>query len=287
MKNLRRSIALFLAAIMIMSSFAVMNNTDAQAASVKLNKTSATIYVGGTVKLTLSGSKNTTWKSSNGAVATVNKWGTVTGKKAGKATITATNKKTKKSYKCNITVKATQKFAFTANNLKVSINGYFISYPGKAIYNAAYTLDGKKLTKANSTVAYVAEENRTYVYLKNQLTTGHHTFAITKTGFTTITLKFSYTRLVLNGLFVDDESLMCSDGILYLVLNPAPFATVQSSDIHFYIDGVEVQNAMDVYTSHDQFIIVCFDANALGSGTHSVTVSCTGYANETQTITLP
>lgn len=77
----------------------------AEAAKVKLNKTKATIYAGGSVKLKVSGKiSKAKWTTSNKKVATVNSKGKVTGKKAGKATITV--KVGKKSYQCKVTVKA-------------------------------------------------------------------------------------------------------------------------------------------------------------------------------------
>ena len=81
---------------------------SANAASAKLNKKTATVVSGKTVKLKV---KNTgsavKWSSSNKKVATVKKSGkygaVVTGKKVGNATITA--KVGKKKLKCKITVK--------------------------------------------------------------------------------------------------------------------------------------------------------------------------------------
>lgn len=74
-------------------------------ASIKLNKSSATLYVGSqlTLKATVTGASNkVTWTSSNTKIATV-KNGKVTAKKAGKATIKA--KANGKTAKCTITVK--------------------------------------------------------------------------------------------------------------------------------------------------------------------------------------
>lgn len=82
--------------------------TKAQA-SIKLNKTTATIYMSGTnrtvqLKATVTGaSKKVIWKSSNSAVASVSSTGKVTAKSAGKAVIMATANG--KTAKCTVTVK--------------------------------------------------------------------------------------------------------------------------------------------------------------------------------------
>ena len=79
--------------------------TNVEAASkVKINKTKATVYVGKTTTLKVSGTKKTVkWTTSNKKVANVSSKGKVTAKKAGSATITA--KVSGKSYKCKVTVK--------------------------------------------------------------------------------------------------------------------------------------------------------------------------------------
>ncbi len=78
------------------------SGTDA-GTTVKLNKTSAKLAVGGSVQLKLAGtSGKAAWKSSKASVAAVSSSGKVTGKKAGKATITATCDG--KKYTCTVTV---------------------------------------------------------------------------------------------------------------------------------------------------------------------------------------
>ena len=83
-----------------------INVTTVQA-SVNLNVTEKTIYVGETFKIKIN---NTTekvkWKSSKPKVASVNKTGKVTGKKAGKAKITATIGT--KEHSCIVIVKERQ-----------------------------------------------------------------------------------------------------------------------------------------------------------------------------------
>lgn len=79
--------------------------------SVKLNKTTVTMYTGNslTLKATVSPSdatnKKVTWKSSNSKVAVVNSKGKVTAKKNGTATISAVTADGKKKATCKITVK--------------------------------------------------------------------------------------------------------------------------------------------------------------------------------------
>lgn len=74
------------------------------AANIKINKKSITIQEGDTYKLKIIGTKKKTkWSSNKKKVATVSSKGLVTGKKAGKATITA--KVEKKKFKCLVNVK--------------------------------------------------------------------------------------------------------------------------------------------------------------------------------------
>lgn len=80
------------------------SNCVTAATKVKINKTKASIYVGKTVQLKVTGTKKkVTWKSSNKKIATVTSKGKVKGVKKGTAKITATV--SKKKYVCKVTVK--------------------------------------------------------------------------------------------------------------------------------------------------------------------------------------
>lgn len=86
-----------------------------QAASAKLNKKSATIWVGNTLQLKVSNAKGKVkWSSDKKSVATVSAKGKVKAKKSGKAVITA--KVANKKLKCKITVKKTR---LSANSLTI------------------------------------------------------------------------------------------------------------------------------------------------------------------------
>ena len=101
MSELKKLCAIVMVIIM---AFSVTTENVFAAKKVKLNKVKATIYVGKTVQLKVNNNKKKVkWSSSNKKVATVSKRGKVTGKKAGKATITA--QIGKKKYKCKIIVK--------------------------------------------------------------------------------------------------------------------------------------------------------------------------------------
>ena len=112
MEKYMKKLSVFVVAIVMSLILIPTTNTNA-AQKPKLNKKSATIYVGKTVKLKVKGNrKKVKWSSSNKKVATVSSKGKVKGKKAGKATITA--KVGNKKLKCKITVK--QKSVKKANN---------------------------------------------------------------------------------------------------------------------------------------------------------------------------
>ena len=122
----------------------------AEAATIKLNKKTATVNVGATVKLKVNGTKKTVkWSTSKKSVATVSSKGVVTGKKAGKATITA--KVNGKKYTCKVTVKEAPKL----NKTKATV------YVGKTV-TLKVTGTAKKVTWSTSkkSVATVSSKGK-------------------------------------------------------------------------------------------------------------------------------
>lgn len=99
MKKITNILVLLLMCIVLIPGYTL----EASAATPKLNKKTATIYVGKTIKLKVTNAKKVKWSSTKKSVATVNNKGKVTAKKAGKCTIKA--KVGKNTYKCKITVK--------------------------------------------------------------------------------------------------------------------------------------------------------------------------------------
>ncbi len=104
-KALRKAVAIVSVITLLIS---VLPMEQAQAAKkIKLNKSKITIKIGKSVTLKLKNAKKkVTWKSSNKKIASVDKKGKVTGKKAGSVKITA--KSAGKKYICKVMVKKIQ-----------------------------------------------------------------------------------------------------------------------------------------------------------------------------------
>ncbi len=99
-KFIKKLFALCLAAVLM----AVMLPVQTEAATVKLNKTKATVYAGSSITLKLNGaSGRQQWRSSNPSVAAVSQKGKVTAKRVRTSIITARYQQT--SYRCQVTVK--------------------------------------------------------------------------------------------------------------------------------------------------------------------------------------
>lgn len=111
-----------MAAVMVMAAMLLaMPGTDAQAATMRISKTSMTLKIGKSKTLKM---KNATgkvkWKTSKKSVATVTQKGKVTAKKAGKAFIQA--KVSGRTYECRVTVKGAAKKTDTGNAVSTDTN---------------------------------------------------------------------------------------------------------------------------------------------------------------------
>ena len=161
-KALRKSLILVIALTIAFSSTVPVAAATKTVAlkSIAVSAKTATINVGGTKKLTVTynptnttANKTVTWKTSNAAVATVSK-GTITAKKPGTATITATCGKATAT--CKVTVKAPlTKIALNKTSANVVVGK---AEPLKVTYTPANTTDSKtvKWTSSNTAVATVS-----------------------------------------------------------------------------------------------------------------------------------
>ena len=95
MKTLKKAALSIVLAALISTTSSISvpiysNTVYVEAATVKLNSTDTTLYVGNTYQLAVSGTKSTvTWSIDNEEVAKISKNGLVTGMKKGTATVTA------------------------------------------------------------------------------------------------------------------------------------------------------------------------------------------------------
>ena len=101
--SIKTLITLFVLSFCIFNFIPVLN-VSAASKSIVLDEKSTDIYIGDTIKLSISGNKNKiTWKSSNPDIAKVNKKGVVTGITMGDVKITGTSGNAK--YVLNVSVK--------------------------------------------------------------------------------------------------------------------------------------------------------------------------------------
>ena len=165
----------------------VEKETTVDVTSVSLDKTTATVNVGSTVKLTATVAPSNatdstvTWSSSNTSVATVSN-GTVTGKAAGTAVITAASSNGKKAT-ATITVKQITTTGLTNNS---TISASSVTYGGKV------TLTGKASggTSPYQYAFYAKLSTSTYYStLKDFSTTATYAFTPAHTGTYNIHIK--------------------------------------------------------------------------------------------------
>lgn len=136
---------------------------DLKAKSVTMSKTSAILFPNDktALKATVKGqagfyNQGVTWKSSNTSVATVDKKGNVTAKKAGKATITATEKGGSKKATCAVTVSGIK---VDKANKSVSVTATVNNATEKSMHYVVYKNGGAAKTSYFVTDATPAELN--------------------------------------------------------------------------------------------------------------------------------
>ena len=156
MKAKRRLSVLVLLTVMV----AMLALPMSAYAAVKINKTKATIDVGKTVTLKVTGAKKGTkikWASNKKEVASVSSKGVVKGVKAGTAKITATV--AKKKYTCTVTVKAAGSKSDLTTIKEVLIDPYYLEdgrlYVGDTLTLTASSHDPITWTSNNPSIATV------------------------------------------------------------------------------------------------------------------------------------
>lgn len=279
---MKKVVGIVIAMALMISSFAVTNVTTAQAA-VKLNKKTVSINAGDTFQLKLSGAKAVTWSSSNKKIATVTSKGKVKGIKKGNCTITAKNKKTKKSYKCKVSVRELRSLGLKADDIALFPSGDVIEYPGNELEGVTYVLDGKTLGAQDYTMIDGENDDgiiRTLLQLKERLSEGDHTFSITKKGYKTITVKLTYEPVEVSGMFASDPFV--KDGQLWLRCTP----DLDGKKFAITVDGAPVEPSIDAGINGDGIYLMLVDVSALSKGTHKVEVKADGMSDGVAEFTI-
>ncbi len=160
----------------------LLSTKNVQAATPKLTKKSISMYARNTKKLYVKNNrqkKKVKWSSSNKAVVTVSKNGTVKAKKVGKATITA--KVGKKKLRCKVTVKPALKIA--DRTVTIRGNGFIkLSFPYGKWYSVNYSIKDKSILAFDHSGNW--EEDNTNVFY----------FNVKKTGTTYVTFTNQYDK---------------------------------------------------------------------------------------------
>lgn len=151
MKNIARKFAVLMTFAIVFTTLLPLSDIGA-ASKIKMNKKSATVYVGSTVTLKLSGAtkSDVKWSTSDKKIATVTSAGKVKGIKKGTATITAMYKG--KKYTCKVKVKKPY-----LNLTKADMN------PGETLELTLTGTAAKKWASSNKKVATVAKGKVTAV----------------------------------------------------------------------------------------------------------------------------
>lgn len=144
-------------------------------AAVKISKVKATMEVDSTLKLKVSGTESKiSWATSKSSIATVSKYGTVTAKKEGNATITATIGS--KHYTCAVTVVDSNKIIPTPEpqkkypdgKYKVGIDipeGEYVIFADNAESNGYFSLSVN--SNENDIIVNDNFDYNTMIYVKN------------------------------------------------------------------------------------------------------------------------
>ena len=163
MKNLKKTLSIFLAIALILSSAISFDSSSVRAATPKLSQTVISLPSGTSTTLKVSGTDKTVkWSSSDENIASVSKKGKVTGKNAGKAIITATIGK--QTLQCRVIVRARYERIF------LSLKGASIkriSSSERKVASVSIVKEGKEgmiigLRRGRATITVVDTTGRKY-----------------------------------------------------------------------------------------------------------------------------
>lgn len=230
--------------------FLAIAPTSAYAATIKLTKTSLTLYEGNTYSLKLTGTtKTVSWKSSDKSIATVSSKGKVTAVKAGQATITATA--SSKKYTCKLTVKEPFSAKKALNNMITDVtdtgSGLIVILENKYLYDFSvkatavyYDENGNMLGKSTAENYYFESGSRCALefyglYDSNYKDVPYSDYKISYT----IEKVSEYTKSCLKDIKIDSN--YGADNVMVEVTNDGEQSTEFTEVcIVFYKDGIAI-----------------------------------------------
>lgn len=217
---------------------------SAEAATIKINTNAKVIYIGGTYSLKITGTNaKVVWSSSNKAVAKVSPKGIVTAKKAGTAVITAKIGTTKKI--CKITVKK--------ENIKINNTTKVLRVGEK--HELKITGTSRKVIWLSSDKAIAAVSSKGIVTAKKAGTTKITAMIGTIKKSCKITVKSSVKSPDIAYFYDEEQSYMCSYGILYNAQGEILYNKTDFKKMYWSLDGkvaVLIDNEGRLFTVKDK-----------------------------------
>lgn len=270
-----KKIKKMLLCLMLLLSFSMVLPVQAQAA-VKINKKTASVNVGKTVQLKISGTKKKAkWSSNKNSVATVTQKGKVTGKKKGTATITA--KIGSKKYTCKITVKATPEITLSCKTKTLTAGQSF----DLTLKN---TKSSVKWSTNNKNVATIKKISK-YKYKVTGKKPGTTTITanIGKKKYNCkVTVKAPQTKEVFNEAkaktMISTQVIEANETVFVLLNSKYKFATDISAKCTFYNalgNPVDYSNDYINYLEKDHKAVLEFDLPSVAYSYYQITYEYT------------
>ena len=277
-----KMITMVIAMALLICGLVVTGVTDAKAAAVKLNKKTATIYVDETLQLKVKGAKQVTWKSSDKKVAIVTKTGLVKGVNEGACEIIMTDKKTKKSYTCEVTVQPLGTLDVTKEDIWLFTGGKTIAYDKPKVQGASYYVDGQKVKLQKGDIFRVKEASGrmyTCVTLSEKLSDGEHTIEIRKKGYASVVTTLSFESIKADGVFVKDPAT--NGRIVFIYGNPE----LEGKTFTITFDGKEMKPSSQ-FLNGDGYYMIWVKIGDVSAGEHTITLNADGFEEGTAKITI-
>ena len=262
---IKKIISLCLLFALIISVFPSMK---ADAASVKLNKTKASITVGNTITLKLKNASKVKWNTSDKKVAKVNAKGVVTGVNKGTATITATDKKTNKKYSCKITVNL-NKFSFKKNKFEyISGRLYYPANINKELKGAVIKVNGVKATSIT-----LNGDGHTLICFDGGFVVGKNKITIEKKNYETFEIIMEKGADLTNS----EDNIWYEDGMLFIEFNKEAIG----HELDIYVFGYQ-EKPFTVTPIEDDingygYAVITIDLPDIAAGEYEILIGCAGF----------